>query len=51
MKINATQIYGGISINGDVSVKIIYVKKFMSGILLNVIVKTENIYQVLWMIQ
>ena len=51
MEINAIQIYGGISINVDVSVKKIYVKKFMFGILLHVIVKTENIYQVLWMIQ
>ena len=47
MKINATQIYGGILINVDVSVKKIYVKKFMSGILLHVVVKIENIYQVI----
>ena len=40
---------GGITINVDVSVKnIIYVKKIMFGILLHVIVKIENILQVLW---
>ena len=51
MKQNVSQINGGITINVDLSVKsIIYVKK-MFGILLHVIVKTENISQVLWMIQ
>ena len=39
---------GGITINVDVRVKdIIYVKK-MFGILLHIIVKIENILQVLW---
>ena len=42
------QINGEITINVDVSVKtIMYVKMTMSGILLHVIVKMENIYQVL----
>ena len=46
------QINGGIMINVDVSVaNVMYVKKIVSGILLHVIVKMENIYQVLWMIQ
>ena len=46
------QINGGIMINVDVSVKnVMYVKNIMLGILLHVIVKIENIYQVLWMIQ
>ena len=38
---------GGITINYDASVKSIYVKKNMFGILLHVIVKMENIQQVL----
>ena len=47
-----SQIIGGISINIDVSVKnFIYVKKIMFGIMLHVIVRMENIWQVLWMIQ
>ena len=47
-----SQIIGGISINVDVSVKnFIYVKKIMFGIMLHVIVRMENIWQVLWMIQ
>ena len=38
--------------NAHVSVKnIVYVKKIMFGILLDLIVKMENIWQVLWMIQ
>ena len=46
------QINGGIMINVDVSVKnLMYVKKIMFGILLHVIVKIENIQQVLWIIQ
>ena len=49
---NVSQIIGGISINVDVSVKnFIYVKKIMFGIMLHVIVRMENIWQVLWMIQ
>ena len=46
------QINGGIMTNVDVSVKnLMYVKKIMFGILLHVIVKIENIQQVLWIIQ
>ena len=38
------QISGGITINVDKSVKnTVYVKKIISGILLHVILKTENI--------
>ena len=52
MEQNVSQISGGIIRNVDVSVKnIIYVKKIMFRILLHVIVKMKNIYQVLWMIQ
>ena len=52
MEENVTQIKGGIRINVDVSVKdVMYVKKIIFGILLHVVVKTENILQVLWMIQ
>ena len=52
MEQNVSQISGGITRNVDVSVKnIIYVKKIMFRILLHVIVKMKNIYQVLWMIQ
>ena len=41
---NLIQITGGIMINVDPSVKnVMYVKKIMFGILLNVIVKMENI--------
>ena len=44
MEENVIQINGRITINADVSVKIVmYVKKIMSGILLHVVVKTENI--------
>ena len=44
MKQNVSQINGGITINVDVSVKsIIYVKKIIFGILVDVIVKMENI--------
>ena len=44
MEENVIQINGRITINADVSVKIVmYVKKIMLGILLHVIVKTENI--------
>ena len=52
MQENLTQINGGTMINVDVSVKnVIYVKKVMFGILVHVVVKIENIKQVLWMIQ
>ena len=45
---NVIQINGEITINVDVSIKnIMYVKKIMFGILLNVIVRMENIHQVL----
>ena len=45
---NVIKINGGITINVDMSVKnVMYVKKIMFGILLNVIVKMENIYQLL----
>ena len=47
MKQNVSQINGGITINIDVCVKNIYV--IMFGIPLHVIVKMENILQVLWM--
>ena len=49
---NVIQINGGTTINVDVSVKKIHVcEKIMFEILLHVIVKIENIYQVLWKIQ
>ena len=52
MKQNVIEINGGITIKVDVKVKnIIYVKKITFGILLHVIVKMKNIWQVLWMIQ
>ena len=44
MEQNVIQTNGGITINVDVSIKIIiYVKKIMFQILLRVIVKIENI--------
>ena len=44
MEQNVIQINGGITINIDLSVKIIiYVNKIMFGILLHVIVKMKNI--------
>ena len=44
MKENVIQINGEIMINVDVSVKnVTYVKKIMFGILLDVMVKMENI--------
>ena len=44
MEENVIQIKNGITINVDVSVKnIIYVKEIISGILLHVVVKMENI--------
>ena len=44
MEKNVIQITGGITINVNVSVKkLMYVKKNMFGILVNVFVKIENI--------
>ena len=44
MKQNVSQINAGIMINANVSVKkIMYAKKIMTGILLHVIVKMQNI--------
>ena len=52
MKENVIQINDGIMINVDVSVKnVMYVKNIVFGILLHVILKWKNIWQVLWMIQ
>ena len=46
------QVNGGIRINVDVSIKnTMYVEKIMFGILLHVVEKMENIWQVLWEIQ
>ena len=44
IKENVIQINGGVTINVDVSVKnVIYVKKIIFGILVNVFVKMEKI--------
>ena len=52
MEKNVSQINGGITINVDVNVKnFMNVKKIMFGILLEFVMKTENIEQVLWIIQ
>ena len=52
MEQNVIQINGEININVDVSVKkVIYMTKIMFGILLPVILKMKNIWQVLWKIQ
>ena len=52
MEENVIQINGGITINVDVNVKnVIYMKKIMFRILVHVVVKMENIEQVLWAIQ
>ena len=52
MEQNVIQINGGIKRNVNVNVKeFMYVKKIMLGILVNVFVKMENNWQVLWMIQ
>ena len=52
MEENVIQINGGITINVDVNVKnVIYVKKIMFRTLVHVVVKMENIEQVLWAIQ
>ena len=49
---NVFQTNGGITINVNVNVKnVMYVKKIIFGILPHVVVKMENIYQVLWIIQ
>ena len=51
MEENLIQINGGITINVDVTIKsVMYVKKILLEILLHVIVKMENIQQMLWMI-
>ena len=52
MEENVIQINGRITKNVNVNVKnIMYVKKIMFGILLNVIVKMENVQQIPWIIQ
>ena len=52
MEVNVILINDGIMINVTMSVKDTnYVKKFKFGIVLHVIVKMENIQQILWMIQ
>ena len=52
MEENAIQINGGITISFDVNVKtLMYIKKIMFGILVNVFAKMEDIQQTLWMIQ
>ena len=52
MEENVIQINSAIIINDDVSVKnIMYVKKTIFGIMFYVVVKMENIQQVLWIIQ
>ena len=52
MEENIIQINGRITINIDVTVKnIIYGKKLMFAIVLQVDMKMENIYQILWMTQ
>ena len=49
---NVVQINGGITINIDVSIKnVMYVKNVIFGILLNKVVKMDNIKKVLWIIQ
>ena len=45
MEENEIQINGGITINVNVSIKnVMYVKKIIFGILLEAVVKMENIY-------
>ena len=52
MEENVIQINDRITIDVSVGVKsVMYVIKIMFGILLHVIVKMENIWLVLWMIQ
>ena len=51
-KYNSNQNWNNNKFVSDVSVKnIIYVKKIIFGILLHVVAKMVNIYQVTWMIQ
>ena len=51
MEKNVIQINGEITINIDVSVKnVMYMKKIIFGILLDVVVKIGNIQHVLWVI-
>ena len=46
---NLIEIIRGVTINVDVNVKnVIYVKKIMFAILLHLVVRMENIWQVLW---
>ena len=48
---NVIHIKSGVMINVDVGVKnIVYVKKIISGILLNVVAQNVNISQILYMI-
>ena len=47
MEENVIQINGGIMINVDVSVRNMYMKKIIFGVQLHVIMKMENIQQVL----
>ena len=52
MEQNVIQFNDGITTNVELTIKsIIYAKKNVFGILVHVIVKGENIQQVLWMIQ
>ena len=52
MEKNLIQINGGITINVNVSVNNgIYMKNFIFGILLHVVMKMENMKQMLWKIQ
>ena len=47
MEQNVIQVNGEITINVDVSIKSIYVKTTMFGILVHLFMKVENIYEVL----
>ena len=47
MEENVIQINGGVMINVDVSVRNMYMKKIIFGVQLHVIMKMENIQQVL----
>ena len=52
MEENIIQINSGITINIDVTVKnVMYMRKIILGTLLLAVVKMENIWQVLWIIQ
>ena len=49
---NVIHINGGTSVNVDVIIKnVVYLKKIILGILVHVVVKMENIWQVVCMIQ